>query len=107
MARPLRLELAGGLYHVTSRGDRREDIYRDDEDREMWLAVLGEVCQRFNWRVHAYCEMTNHYHFVVETPEANLSKGMRQLNGVYTQRFNRRHGLVGYLFQGSELGVRS
>jgi len=100
MARPLRLELAGGLYHVTSRGDRREAIYRDDEDREAWLSVLGEVCSRFNWRVHAYCEMTNHYHFVVETPEANLSQGMRQLNGVYTQRFNRRQGLVGHLFQG-------
>ena len=56
MARPLRLELAGGLYHVTSRGDRREDIYRGDEDRAGWLAVLGEVCGRFNWRVHAYCE---------------------------------------------------
>ena len=100
MARPLRIELAGGLYHVTSRGDRREAIYRDDEDRSTWIAVLGEVCERCNWRCHAYCEMTNHYHFVVETPEANLSKGMRQLNGVYTQRFNRRHGLVGHLFQG-------
>jgi len=100
MSRPLRIELAGGLYHVTSRGDRREAIYRDDQDRIDWLAVLGEVCGRFNWRCHAYCEMTNHYHFVVETPDANLSKGMRQLNGVYTQRVNRRHGLVGHLFQG-------
>jgi putative transposase len=100
MSRPLRIELAGGLYHVTSRGDRREAIYRDDHDRADWLGVLGEVCSRFNWRCHAYCEMTNHYHFVVETPDANLSKGMRQLNGVYTQRTNRRHGLVGHLFQG-------
>jgi len=100
MARPLRIELAGGLYHVTSRGDRREAIYRDDEDRSVWLTVLGEVCRRFNWRCHAYCEMTNHFHIVVETPEANLSKGMRQLNGVYTQATNRRHGLVGHLFQG-------
>ncbi len=100
MARPLRIELSGGLYHVTSRGDRREDIFHDDDDRVAWLNALGEVCLRFNWRVHAYCEMTNHYHFVVETPEANLSKGMRQLNGIYTQRFNRRHGLVGHLFQG-------
>jgi len=97
---PLRIELASGLYHVTSRGDRREAIYRDDQDRTDWLAVLGEVCSRFNWRCHAYCEMTNHYHFVVETPDANLSKGMRQLNGVYTQWTNRRHGLVGHLFQG-------
>ncbi|MEJ2379989.1 MAG: transposase [Gammaproteobacteria bacterium] len=105
MARPLRMELAGGLYHVTSRGDRREDIYRDDDDRAFWLEVLGEVCGRYNWRVHAYCEMTNHYHFVVETPEANLSQGMRQLNGVYTQGFNRRHGLVGHLFQGRFKGI--
>lgn len=100
MARPLRIELAGGLYHVTSRGDRREAIYRDEQDRAQWLAVLSGVCARFNWRCHAYCEMTHHDHFVVETPEANLSKGMRPLNGVYTQGFNRRHGLIGHLFQG-------
>ena len=65
--RPLRIELAGGLYHVTSRGDRREDIFRDDRDREGWLAVLGDLCSRFNWRCHAYCEMINHCDFVVET----------------------------------------
>jgi putative transposase len=100
MSRPLRIELAGGLYHVTSRGDRREAIYRNEQDRADWLQVLGEVCSRFNWRCHAYCEMTNHYHFVVETPDANLCEGMRQLNGVYTQTTNRRHGLVGHLFQG-------
>jgi len=100
MARPLRIDLAGGLYHVTSRGDHREAIYRDDQDRIDWLTVLGEVCDRFNWRCHPYCLMTNHYHFVVETPDANLSKGMRHLNGVYTQRTNRRHSLVGHLFQG-------
>jgi putative transposase len=100
MARPLRIELAGGLYHVTSRGDRRERIYYDDADRSAWLNLSGEVCERFNWRCHAYCQMTNHYHVVVETPEANLSKGMRQLNGVYTQSTNRRHGLVGHRFQG-------
>jgi REP element-mobilizing transposase RayT len=100
MARPLRIELAGGLYHVTSRGDRREDIYVNDEDRSEWVRVFGEVCERFNWRCHAYCLMTNHYHIVVETADGNLSQGMRQLNGVYTQRFNLRHHLVGYLFQG-------
>jgi REP element-mobilizing transposase RayT len=100
MSRPLRIELAGGLYHVTSRGDRREAIYRDDQDRAEWLSIIGEVCSRFNWRCHAYCQMTNHYHFVVETPDSNLSRGMRQLNGVYTQATNRRHGLVGHLFQG-------
>jgi REP element-mobilizing transposase RayT len=89
MARPQRLEFAGALYHVTSRGDGREDIYLSDEDRQEWLTVFAQVRQRFNWRCHAWCQMTNHYHVVVETPEANLAQGMRQLNGVYTQRFNR------------------
>ena len=105
MARPLRLELAGGLYHVTSRGDRREDIYEDDDDRNKWLATLGSVCSRFNWRCHAYCLMDNHYHIVIETAEANLSKGMRQLNGVYTQYFNRRHDRAGHVFQGRYQGI--
>ena len=84
MSRPLRIEFAGALYHVTSRGDRREAIYLDEIDREAWLEVVGEVCHRFNWIVHAYCQMTNHYHLLVETIDRNLSKGMRQLNGVYT-----------------------
>ncbi len=105
MARPLRLELAGGLYHVTSRGDRCEDIYDDDEDREKWLELFGKVCNRFNWRCHAYCLMDNHYHIIVETAEANLSKGMRQLNGVYTQYHNRKHDQVGHVFQGRFKGI--
>ena len=100
MARPVRLELAGALYHVTSRGDGREDIFLSNEDRVAWLETLAEVCKRFNWVCHAYCQMTNHYHVVIETPDANLAKGMRQLNGVYTQRFNRRHQRVGHVFQG-------
>jgi putative transposase len=100
MSRPLRLEFNGALYHVTSRGDRREDIYLDDADRQAWLSILAQVCQRFNWVVHAYCLMSNHYHVLVETPEGNLSAGMRQLNGVYTQRHNRAHGKVGHVFQG-------
>jgi putative transposase len=100
MARPLRLEFSGALYHVTSRGDRREAIYLDDQDRREWLMVLALVCDRFNWVVHAYCQMTNHYHLVVETVEGNLSAGMRQLNGLYTQRFNRRYRMSGHLFQG-------
>lgn len=100
MARPLRLEFAGALYHVTSRGDGREDIYLSDDDRELWLRVLGEVCERFNWVCHAYCLMTNHYHVLIETPDANLSLGMRQLNGVYTQLFNKAHRRVGHVFQG-------
>jgi putative transposase len=100
MARPLRLELTGGLYHVTSRGNARSEIYLDNEDRVNWLELFNDVCSRFNWICHAYCLMSNHYHVIVETVEGNLSKGMRQLNGVYTQTFNRRHRRVGHVFQG-------
>jgi REP-associated tyrosine transposase len=100
MARSLRIEFAGALYHVTSRGDGREDIYLKDSDRIAFLAVLAQVSERFNWVCHSYCLMGNHYHLLIETPESNLSKGMRQLNGVYTQRFNRSHGRVGHVFQG-------
>ena len=94
MARPLRIEFAGGFYHVTSRGDRREDIVLDDAYRLAWLALFGQVCQRFNWMCHAWCLMNNHYHIVVETVEGNLAQGMRHLNGVYTQTFNRTHDRV-------------
>ena len=100
MARQLRLELPGGLYHVTSGGDRREAIYLNDTDRQRWLSLLGEVCVRYNWLCHAYCLMDNHFHIVVETVDGNLSAGMRQLNGVYTQWHNRAHGRVGHVFQG-------
>jgi putative transposase len=100
MARPLRIEFAGALYHVTSRGDGREDIYTGENDRKLWLEILGQVCERFNWTIHAYCQMGNHYHLLVETPDGNLAKGMRQLNGVYTQRFNQLHNRVGHVFQG-------
>ena len=105
MARPLRLELAGGVYHITSRGDRREAIYDNDEDRETWLEIFGNTCKRFKWRCHSYCLMDNHYHIVIETAEANLSKGMRQLNGVYTQYFNRKSGRAGHVFQGRYKGI--
>lgn len=100
MARPLRLEFAGAVYHITSRGNARGDIYLDANDRNIFLDVLGNVCERYNWCSYAYCLMTNHYHLVMETAEANLSRGMRHLNGVYTQRFNRKHHRVGHLFQG-------
>ncbi len=100
MARPLRIEYAGALYHVTSRGDGQEAVYLDNKDRIQFYTVLAEVCDRFNWVVHAYCLMDNHYHLLVETPDKNLSKGMRHLNGVYTQRFNRYHSRVGHVFQG-------
>jgi putative transposase len=100
VSRPFRLEIAGGLYHVTSRGDRCEDIYRDDIDREAWLSTLAQTCERYHWLIHAWCQMSNHYHLIVETVEGNLSAGMRQLNGVYTQAVNRRHGQSGHVFQG-------
>lgn len=100
MARPLRLEFAGAIYHVTARGDRQEPIFRNDGDRHAWLGILAAVCSRFRWNIHAFCLMGNHFHLVVETPEGNLSRGMRQLNGEYTQRFNFRHATVGHLFQG-------
>jgi REP element-mobilizing transposase RayT len=100
MARPLRLEYAGALYHITSRGNERQAIYAENGDFELFLSLLANVCGQYNWVVHAYCLMTNHYHLLVETPDANLSKGMRQLNGTYTQAFNRKHQRVGHLFQG-------
>ena len=100
MSRPLRIEYAGALYHVTSRGNERKPIYREEVDFHLFLDVLSDVCDRFNWVIHSWCLMTNHYHLVVETPDGNLSAGMRQLNGVYTIRFNRRYGRVGHLFQG-------
>ncbi|RLA53338.1 MAG: addiction module toxin RelE, partial [Gammaproteobacteria bacterium] len=100
MTRPLRIEFDGALYHVTSRGDRKEAIYDDTRDREQFLQILGDVIDNYNWICPAYCLMGNHYHLLIETPDANLSKGMRQLNGVYTQASNRRHGRVGHLFQG-------
>ena len=100
MTRPIRIEYAGALYHVTSRGDRQEDIYIDDQDRSNFLSLLAQVSKDYNWLIHAYCLMDNHYHLLVETPNSNLSKGMRQLNGVYTQLTNRYHGKVGHVFQG-------
>ena len=100
MARPLRIEHEGAVYHVTSRGNARADIYLSDEDRDLFLGVLEHVVERFGWLCHAYCLMTNHYHLMIETPQANLSRGMRQLNGMYTHRFNRKHGRVGHVFQG-------
>lgn len=100
MSRPLRLEYPGAIYHLTARGNARQEIFLDTSDREMFLSCLGEVVARFGWLCHAYCLMGNHYHLLIETPEANLSRGMRQLNGVYTQRFNRHHQRVGHVFQG-------
>jgi len=100
MARPLRIEFPGAVYHVTSRGNARQPIFNDDEDKGGFLDTLSIVVERFNLLCHAYCLMENHYHLLVETPKGNLSKGMRELNGVYTQRFNQRHRRAGHLFQG-------
>jgi putative transposase len=100
MSRPLRIELPDGLYHVTSRGDRREPIFEDGEDRTRLLEVVAQAMERFDAVAHAYCLMGNHYHFGLQTRQANLSRVMRHINGVYSQAYNRRHGLVGHLFQG-------
>jgi REP element-mobilizing transposase RayT len=100
MSRPLRLELSCGLNHVTSRGDRREDIDHDDTDRETWLEGLAQCCERYHRALHAWRRMSNHYRLIVETAQGNLSAAMRQLNGVYTQKVKRRHARVGHVFQG-------
>ena len=100
MTRPLRIEFKGAVYHVTSRGNARQAIFLTEEDFADFLRVLCSVVKRYRFLLHAYCLMNNHYHLMIETPEGNLSKGMRQLNGLYTQRFNRKHQRVGHLFQG-------
>jgi REP element-mobilizing transposase RayT/predicted RNase H-like HicB family nuclease len=100
MARPLRLEFPGAIYHVTARGNARAAIFLGHEDRQCFMDVFGECIKRFHWLCHTYCLMDNHYHLLVETPEGNLSFEMRQLNGIYTLRFNRRHGRIGHVFQG-------
>ena len=100
MARPRRLQFAGAVYHVTSRGNARGKVFFTDVDRELFLRTLSGVVTRYRWICHAYCLMANHYHLLIETPKANLSLGMRQLNGIYTQSFNRRQNRVGHLFQG-------
>jgi REP element-mobilizing transposase RayT len=100
VARPLRLQVADGIYHVTARGNERKSIYRDATDRQRCLEILAAAHERFRWRCLSYCLMSNHYHLLVRTLEPNLSRGMRDLNGVYAQFFNRRHERVGHLFQG-------
>lgn len=100
MARPLRLQFPGGIHHVTARGNDRRAVFEDDADCSRFLIVLASVVARYHVHCHAYCLMGNHYHLLLETPEGNLSVAMRQLNGVYTQRFNRRHERCGHVLQG-------
>src|SRR5512147_3044024 len=100
MSRPLRIEYAGAVYHITSRGNEKKAVFKSDQDRINFLNTLQHVNKRYNWICHAYCLMSNHYHLLIETPDGNLALGMRQLNGVYTQLFNRLHGRTGHLFQG-------
>ncbi|MBI4660250.1 MAG: transposase, partial [Verrucomicrobia bacterium] len=100
MPRPLRVEFAGAIYHLMNRGDRREPIFLDDDDRQTFLNTLGEACEKTGWQVHAYCLMSNHFHLVAETPQPNLVAGMKWLLGTYSGRFNRRHQYFGHLFSG-------
>jgi REP-associated tyrosine transposase len=100
MARPLRIEFEGATYHVTSRGNRREQIVRDDHDRQRWLDWVERVVERYRWELFAFCLLDNHYHLFLSTPLPNLSAGMLTLNGSYTSYHNRRHRQVGHLFQG-------
>jgi REP element-mobilizing transposase RayT len=100
MARKLRVQYPGAIYHVMNRGDRREPIFKDDQDRRLFLTTLAEACEKTGWQVHSLCLMGNHFHLVVETPRANLVAGMAWLLGTYTSRFNRRHKLFGHVFSG-------
>ena len=100
MPRPLRIEYPGAIYHVMNRGDRRGKIFKNDNDRRLFVATLEEVCAKAEWQVHAWCLMSNHFHLVVETPQPNLVAGMKWLLGIYTKRFNIRHKVCGHLFAG-------
>lgn len=100
MARPLRIEFPGAVYHVTSRGNGRQKIFLDEQDNRKFLGLFGKTLERFNWICHAYCLMANHYHLMIETPDANLSKGMHHLNATFCQAHHKRHDTVGHLLQG-------
>lgn len=100
MARQLRIEYEGAIYHIMSRGDRREPIFEDDEDRNRFLSTLAQACEKAGWQVHAYCLMRNHFHLVLETPKPTLVAGMKWFLGTYTQRYNARHRVCGHLFSG-------
>lgn len=100
MARRIRIQYTGALYHIVSRGDRDGPIFVDDADRETFLKTLDETCAKTSWRIHAYVLMSDHFHLLLRTPEANLVAGMQWLLGTFTTRFNVRHGQRGHLFAG-------
>ncbi len=100
MSRPLRLALAGGVYHLVSRGNAQASIFSDEHDRLQFFECLDEALSTYAARCHAYCLMGNHYHLLVETERPNISRVMRQINGVYSQRYNRRHRRTGHVLQG-------
>lgn len=100
MARPLRIEYPGAFYHITSRGNERRNIFRDDKEREQFLSYFGTATERYKAVIHVYCLMSNHYHLLLEMPLGNLSQIMHHINGAYTTYFNKRHKRSGHLFQG-------
>jgi putative transposase len=100
MAEAHRTQIPGGLYHLTSRGNDRAPLYHDEPDYVAFERTFAKVCDRYEWECHAYCVMPNHYHLIVETPEANLAAGMHVLNLSYARWFNWRHGCTGHVFQG-------
>ncbi|MDI7259504.1 MAG: transposase [Thermodesulfobacteriota bacterium] len=100
MGRPIRIEYPGALYHITSRGNERRKIFLDGADRIKFLSLLRDYHNRYGILIHAYVQMDNHYHFILETPQGGLLKIMHGVNGGYTNYFNRKHGRVGHLFQG-------
>jgi len=100
MARKLRIQYPGAIYHLMNRGDHRERIFCDDQDRQRFLSTLAEGCEKTDWQVRSFCLMLNHFHLVVETPRPNLVGGMKWFLGVYTCRFNRRHQQFGHPFSG-------
>ena len=100
MPRSVRIEFPGAFYHLMARGNRRQPIFADDDDRRFFLKALADACEMTGWRVHAWALMSNHYHLMIETPEPNLVEGMKWLQNAYTRRFNTRHRLWGRLFFG-------
>jgi len=100
MARPLRIEDTGGIYHILNRGNYRQWVFRDDGAKESFERTLFECCERTGWLLHGFCIMSNHYHLAISTPQGNLSEGMRWLQSVFANRFNRYRRESGHLFQG-------